>query len=137
MNRQNEHNLINKLFDLEKITRSLVYNATLQLESNGNGIPTVGGIDNYTLPAGKKLVIVGGKCFDIAYNKNFLEFFNYQHELNKQDPAKKMLMNNILQLNNISTFLTSSDIDIHLLSLTDDMTNVQFNRLVNSMARHI
>jgi len=137
MNRQNEHNLINKLFDLEKITRSLVYNATLQLESNGRGTPTVGGNDNYTLPAGKKLVIVGGKCFDIAYNKNFLEFFNYQHELNKQDPAKKMLMNNLLLFNNISTFLTSSDIDIHLLSQTDDMTNVNFNLLVNSMARHI
>ena len=134
MNRQNEHNLINKLVDLEKIIRSLVYNAILTLDFDGSD--PVGGFDDYRLPPDKKLVIVGGKCFDIAYNKNFLEFFNHQHELNKTDPDKLMQMNQILKANNVSKFLTSADVDVHLLSQTP-MTNINFNRLAESMGRHI
>ena len=61
--------LINKLIDVEKITRSLVYSAILSIDRR----PLIG--------ANNKIVIVGGKCFDIACNKNILEFLNVQHQL--------------------------------------------------------
>ena len=104
MDRLNEHNLINKLVDVEKITRGLVYNAILSLDNSG------------IFPANTRIVIVGGKCFDIAYNKNFLEFFNHQHNLNKENTTLSAQMNKILQNNDVSKFLTSADVDVHLVS---------------------
>jgi hypothetical protein len=124
MNRLNEHNLINKLVDVEKITRGLVYNAILSLDNPG------------LFPPNTRIVIVGGKCFDIAYNKNFLEFLNHQHNLNKENPILSAQMNKILQNNDVSKFLTSSDIDVHMVS-QNSMTNANFGVLCQQIGQQI
>jgi hypothetical protein len=111
-----EHNMINKLINIESITRSLVYNC-------------VTSIDNMTgLPANTKMVIVGGKCFDLAINKNILEYLNFQHEENK----KITNMSNILYNTNLKDYLTSSDIDVHLITPTI-LNNGQFIQLIRKI----
>ena len=115
-----EHNIINKLINIESITRSLVYNC-------------VTSIDNMTgFPANTKMVIVGGKCFDLAINKNILEYLNFQHEENK----KTINMSNILYNSNLKDYLTSSDIDVHLIT-SNVLTNWQFVQLIREMSSTI
>lgn len=109
MNILTEHNMINKLINIETITRSLVYNCVTSIDSMSS------------LPPNSKMVIVGGKCFDLAINKNILEYLNFQHEQNK----KTTNMPNILYNSNLKDYLTSSDIDVHLITPTV-LTNWQF-----------
>ena len=124
MFRLNEHNILNKLVDVEKITRSLVLNAILSIDQN------------VALGAGRRIVIVGGKCFDIAFNKNILEFLNAQHINNIQTNNGVDQMNQLMLNNDLSKFLTSSDVDVHLVS-PNNMSNADFMLLTNMMATHI
>ena len=116
MNILTEHNMINKLINIETITRSLVYNCVTSIDSITG------------LPPNTKMVIVGGKCFDLAINKNILEYLNYQHEQNKNTT----IMSNILYNSNLKDYLTSSDIDVHLIT-SNVLTNWQFVQLIREM----
>lgn len=116
MNLLTEHNMINKLINIESITRSLVYNCVTSIDNMSS------------LPPNTKMIIVGGKCFDLAVNKNILEYLNFQHEENK----KTTNMSNILYNSNLKDYLTSSDIDIHLITPTV-LTTWQFVQLINEI----
>jgi hypothetical protein len=118
MQTNNEHNFINKIFNVEKNLRTLVYNAIIGLDSS------IG--DN-------KILIVGGKCFDIGINKNILEFLNFQHNQNK---SNNIPMSQLLQNNDLSKFLTSSDIDVHLIPNTI-INQINFTALITSFCSNI
>lgn len=119
MNILTEHNMINKLINIETITRSLVYNCVTSIDSMSN------------LPPNSKMVIVGGKCFDLAINKNILEYLNFQHDQNKKN-SNITNIPNILYNSNLKDYLTSSDIDVHLIT-PNVLTNWQFVQLIREM----
>ena len=132
MQRLNEHNIINKLIDVEKNLKGLVYHAIMSVDKK---IKNVFPGNN---PLNKcKIVIVGGKCFDIGVNKNILNFLNYQHKNNIENGV---IMSPILQSNDLSKFLTSSDIDVHLKT-PRQITQAEFiqivTRLTNTINTHI
>ena len=65
-----------------------------------------------------------------------MEFLNEQHNLNKSPDNSDKQMNKMLFHNDLSNFLTSSDIDVHLLSHRE-MTNAEFMQLSVRMADEI